>query len=210
MKPFRRFPRLLALVLLASPGALLVSAAPAMANGLGENGAWQFQTQQDRAQKNAVVDLMERKKAGFYDAMRPNYNYSTYIDRQYNCTVTAATSGNTGSNATTASTSSPTVTSSGSTNSSTAANSATNGQAQSGLSGIVVSGTGPTPAGAVDNTQSNTGALNSGVSGSPTSVTTGQVSTGGTSEQVLNSQQNTSGTLTASVTGSTACVGPLN
>lgn len=210
MKPFSRPQRILLLSLLASVVAASAWVRPAVANGLNENGAWQFQTQQDRAHKNAVVDLMERKKAGFYDAMRPNYNYSTYIDRQYNCTVSAATSGNTGSNATTASTSSPTVTSTGSTSSSTAANAATNGQAQSGLSGVVVSGTGPTPAGTVDNTQSNTGALNSGVSGSPTSAATGPVSTGGTSEQVLNSQQNTSGTLTASVSGSTACVGPLN
>ena len=199
-----RFAPLLALC------ACLATVGGAHANGFGENGAWQFQTQQDRVHKGTVLDMIERKKAGYYDAMRPNYNYTTYIDHQVNCTVSANTTGNTGSNATTASTSSPTVTSSGATNSSTSANSATNGQAQSGLSGILVSDSGLIPSGAVENAQSNTGALNSSVSGSPTSSTTGPVSTGGTSEQVLNSQQTSSGTLTASISGSTACVGPLN
>ena len=186
-------------------------AAPLMANGLGENVPWQFQSLQDKAHKGGIVDLVERKKAGYYDAIRPNYNYTTYIDKQVNCTVSAATTGNSGSNATTASTASPTVSNAGSTDASAAANSATNGLSQAGLSGVIVAGNVPPPTGGIDSAQNNTGSLGSSVTGSNTSAATGAVSsTGGVSDQVLNSNQSSTGTLTASVAGSTACIGPLN
>lgn len=190
--------------------AFLVAGA-ARANGFGENGAWQFQTQQDRVHKGAVLDMVERKKAGFYDAMKPVYNYTTHIERQYNCNLTASTSGNSGTNSTSASTSSPTVTNSGTTSSAANANSATNGADLSGLGLSTAAGTTATPDGTVQNSQSNTGQLQSGVSGSSNSALTGEVSSsGGRSDQVLNSQQTSSGTLTASISGSTACSGALN
>lgn len=185
-----------------------LGAGNACANGFGENGAWQFQTQQDRVHKGAVLDMIERKKAGFYDSMKPVYNYTTNIQRQYNCNMTASSSGNTGTNSTMASPSSPTVNSSGTTAANTSANSATNSSGQNGTGST--SSTGTTGSG-LQNSQSNTGQLQSGVTDSTTSSATGDVSAGGgSSEQALNSQQTNSGTLTASITGSSACNGPLN
>jgi hypothetical protein len=192
--------------------AMLGSPA-AIANGVGENAGWQFETQQDRVNKGAVVDLIERKKGGYYDSFKTtNYNTSnTYIDKQFNCSVSASSSGNGGTNSMDATTSSPTVTNTGSTSANTNANSATNGITQNGIPGVVVASAGPYPSnGSLSNNQSNTGALNSGVSGSSTNANTGAISAGGgASDQVLNSTQNNTGSQAATISGSTACNGPL-
>ena len=127
--------------------ALVAFGASAHANGLGENGSWQFQTTQDKVNKGAVVDLIERKKGGYYDAIKTTINNTTYIDRQYNCSVSAGTTGNSGSNGMVANASSPTISNSGSTSSNTSANSATNGVAQTGLDGVLVASLGTPPAG---------------------------------------------------------------
>lgn len=205
-----RFGRKLAIFAVTS--ALICNITPVVANGLGENSSWQFQTSQDKVNKGAVLDLIERKKGGYYDAIKTNINNTTYIDRQYNCSVTAVTTGNTGSNATSASTSSPIVTSSGATTADTLANSATNGLAQTSAGAILQSGNWvPAGSNGIDSTQGNSGNLSSGISGSTTNSSNGAVAAGGgTTDQVLNSKQNNTGTLTASVQGSTACVGPLN
>lgn len=201
---------------LAALGACIAAAllaAPAQANGLGDNGSWQFQTSQDKVNKGAVVDLIERKKGGYYDSFKTTINNNTYIDKQYNCSLSAYSQGNSGSNGMTASTSSPSTSNSGSTSSSTGANTASNGVSQFGLPGVLVALNGTTNpgTGAVANTQSNSGSLSSGVSGSSTSATTGAISAdGGRTDQALNSDQNNSGAQTASVSGSTACAGPLN
>lgn len=188
-------------------------AMPAQANGLSENGSWQFQTTQDKVNKGAVVDLIERKKGGYYDSFKTTINNNTYIDKQYNCSLSAYSQGNSGSNGMTASTSSPSTSNSGSTSAGTGANTASNGVSQFGLPGVLVALNGTTNpgTGAVANTQSNSGSLSSGVSGSSTSATTGAISAnGGRTDQALNSDQNNSGAQTASVSGSTACAGPLN
>ncbi|MES2937116.1 MAG: hypothetical protein V4864_05515 [Pseudomonadota bacterium] len=193
--------------------AAMLFAVPAWANGLGENGSWQFQTSQDKVNKGAVLDLIERKKGGYYDSFKTTINNNTYIDKQYNCSLSANSQGNSGSNGMTASTSSPSTSNSGSTSSSTGANTASNGVSQFGLPGVLVALNGATTpgTGAVANTQSNSGSLSSGVSGSSTSATTGAISAdGGRTDQALNSDQNNSGAQTASVSGSTACAGPLN
>ena len=197
----------------ASLAVALGTVFPAWANGFGESSGWQFQSQQDRVNKGAVLDMIERKKAGFYDAMRPVYHqtYTTYIDKQFNCTVSASTSGNNGSNSASASTSSPAVSGSAATNSSADANTASSSLTQAGLTGIVSLRGVPAPAGALETGQSNTGRLDSSVIGSPTSATTGQVTAGGgLTDQVLNSRQSTSGNLSTAVNSSTACMGPLN
>lgn len=195
----------------AAWGAVLLVPA-AQANGQGENTTWQFQTSQERVNKAAVADMVEKKKAGFYDSFKAVYNYNTYIERQVNCSVSALTTGNTGSNGLSAATSSPTLSSSGSTSSSTGANTASNGLSQAGLTGVLQAGSsGSTPTGTLSSGQSNTGALNSGVSASTTSASTGAVAAnGGSTDQVLNSQQANSGMLTASISASTACAGTLN
>jgi hypothetical protein len=192
--------------------ALLAFGGPAHANGLGENGSWQFQTTQDKVNKGAVVNLIERKKGGYYDAIKTTVNNTTYIDRQYNCSVSAGTTGNSGSNGMVANASSPTISNSGSTSSNTSANSATNGVAQTGLDGVLVASLGTPPAGSIGNDQANSGNLSSGVNGSNTNTSSGPVTaTDGRNDQVLNSAQTNSGSnLSSTVTGSTACVGPLN
>jgi hypothetical protein len=195
---------------------LWLGAQPAAANGLGENGSWQFQTSQDKVNKGAVLDLIERKKGGFYDSFKTtvNNNNITNIDKQFNCSVGATTTGNAGSNGMTASTSSPTTSNTGTTSSGTTANTASNGVGQNGFGGVLVAGAGGIgmpPQGVVDSNQANSGTLSSGISGSSTSATTGAISAdGGRTDQALHSLQTNTGTQTASIQGSTACVGPLN
>jgi hypothetical protein len=201
------------LVLAGCLAAALLTAFSARANGLGENGSWQFNTTQDKVNKGAVVDLMERKKGGYYDSFQTTINNNTYIDKQYNCSLSAYSQGNSGTNGMTASTSSPSVNNAGSTTAGTQANTANSGVSQFGLPGVLVAlnGAGLPSSGAVANTQSNSGTLGSGVSGSSTSASTGAISSGGGhSNQALNSEQSNAGTQTASVAGSTACAGPLN
>lgn len=198
--------------LLAAASLALGSAPLALANGPGENATWQFSTTQERVNKAAVADFVEKKRAGYYDSFKTVNNYNTYIERQVNCSVSALTTGNTGSNGLTAATSSPTLSNSGSTSSETGANTNSNGLSQAGLTGVLQAGIGGnTPTGTISSGQSNTGALNSGVSASNTSATTGAVAAnGGMTDQVLNSQQSNSGMLTASISASTACAGSLN
>jgi hypothetical protein len=190
----------------------VIAGARANANGLGENGSWQFQTTQDKVNKGAIVDLMERKKGGYYDAIKTTVNNTTYIDRQYNCSVSAGTTGNSGSNGMVAHASSPTISNTGSTQATTSANSATNGVAQTGLDGVLVASLGTPPSGSIGNDQANSGNLSSGVNGSNTNTSSGAVTaTDGRNDQVLNSAQTNSGSnLSSTVNGSTACVGPLN
>ena len=155
------------------------------ANGYGESGSWGFQTNQDKVNKAYVLDMIEKKKNGYYNAIKSTYNYNTYIDKQVNCTLSAVTTGTSGTNGLEASTSSPVLNNTGTTAASGAANSASNGQ-------------------------SSSGALNSSVSGSSNSASTGQVAAnGGVTDQVLNSQQSNSGVLTSSISSSSACAGTL-
>jgi hypothetical protein len=200
-------PCLLALTL----GGLLLMACGARANNLGENTDWQFGTSQDKVNKTAVLDQIEKKKAGYYDALRPVYNYTTYIERQYNCSLSSSTVGNVGTNTTTATNSSPTVTNSSGTTATSLANSATTSAPGNGANGASSSGAGYTLSSNLANSQTNGGSLSAGVTGSNTTATTGAVTAGsGSSDQVLNSTQSNAGNLSASVAGSTACSGALN
>lgn len=72
--------------------ALVLTVYPLIvdANGLSESRPWQFQTTGDKANKAAVVDLVERKKGGFYDG----FNTYTYIGNQVNCTNSANATAN--------------------------------------------------------------------------------------------------------------------
>jgi hypothetical protein len=180
----------------------------AQANGYGESGSWGFQTNQDKVNKAYVLDMIEKKKNGYYNAIKSTYNYNTYIDKQVNCTLSAVTTGTSGTNGLEASTSSPVLNNTGTTAASGAANSASNGLSQAGLTGIF--NTNATPPGSISSGQSSSGALNSSVSGSSNSASTGQVAAnGGMTDQVLNSQQSNSGVLTSSISSSSACAGTL-
>jgi len=184
---------------------------PAMANGIGQNSSWDFTSSNDKAIRNSALETVERKRSGYYDAVKPVYNTTnvTNIQRQYNCSVSANSAGNSGSNSTTASTASPNLASSGSTSSSTLANSATNGFSPAGFGNPVSTGpSGLTPQGTLSNSQSNTGSLSAGVTGSTTQVSGGTSIIGsGRTDQALNSRQSNTGNLAASVSGSNACAG---
>lgn len=164
--------------------AIAVAPGPVLANNYGESLAWQFKTSADRANQAAVLDMIEKRRGGYYAA--PIYN--TNIARQYNCSIAATAIGNSG--AQTALANSPTVT--GATSTATGNNSTTS----------VGDGHGDA---AVDGGQTNSGAVSSGVTGA--TVT----NVHGTASQALNSDQTNSGNQTATVQGSSACAfGALN
>lgn len=158
--------------------AIATAPAPVSANNYGESLGWQFKTSADRANQAAVLDMIEKRRGGYYAA--PIYN--TNIARQYNCSIAANATGNSG--AQTALANSPTVT--GATSTATGNDSMTSvGDGHGGTS--------------VDGAQSNSGAVSSGVTGA--TVT----NVHGTASQVLNSDQTNSGNQTAGVQGSNAC-----
>lgn len=217
-----------------SIGLVIATASAATANGYGESAPWQFETPGARAVNAAVLDLIEKKRGGYYDSFKStNYNTSnTYIRQQTNCTVASSASGNSGSNGVSAATSSPTVTNGASTSSGTTGNGATStlgagdpfgtvgalglyGTGTSGATGNWATGLGPGVTGSVQTSQSNAGSiLASGVSGSSTTSASGAIgANGGFTSQALNSAQTNNGAQTSSVNGSTACAGyggPLN
>lgn len=155
----------------------------ALANNLGENGAWQFRTSADRANLAVIADLIAKRQSGYYQA--PVYN--TTIERQYNCGITSTATGNADSQ--TAIANSPSVT--GATSS-----------ANANVSDTAVS-TGVGASAGTD--QANSGPVSASVSGGTSA------SGSGTATQALNSTQTNSGDQSASVSASTACAfGMLN
>ena len=82
--------------------AALTAGSSAVANGLGENTAWQFQTTGELANRAYIEDLRRKQQSGFYNS--PVYN--SFIDNQnnFNCSNSANASGNAGTNTTTANT----------------------------------------------------------------------------------------------------------
>lgn len=160
------------------------SPAPALANNLGESLAWQFATPSDIAAQAALRDLIERRRGGVYAAPI----YTTNIDRQYNCGITATATGNNGVQSAIAN--SPSVT--GATSSATGNNNAS-----------TVQGDRSNPT--VGSGQLNGAAVTSTLNG----ATVTRVN--GTSWQALNSNQANSGDQNASVSGANACAfGVLN
>ena len=151
---------------------------PALANNVGENWAWQFDTSADKVNKAAVLDMLEKKKSGYYSPP----TYITNIERQYNCNVSATATGNEGTNTNIAN--SPTT--SGPSSSATGNDNTTDiggwrGDAQA------------------SNDQNNGGDVKASVEGSVSA------SVSGSPDQALNSTQTNSGDQSASVDGSTAC-----
>lgn len=109
---------------------LWLTAMQALANGYGESGSWNFLTQTDRVNKGYVLDMINKRKNGYDNAIKSTYNYSTYIDKQVNCTLSATTNGTSGTNGLEASASSPVLNNTGTTSASGSANSASNGLSQ--------------------------------------------------------------------------------
>jgi hypothetical protein len=156
----------------------------ASANNYGESLAWQFKTSADRANQAAILDLIERRRGGYYAAPI----YTTNIARQYNCSVAATATGNSG--AQTALANSPSVT--GATSTATGNDSTTNVADERSNA-------------RVDGAQANSGTVSSGVTGST------DTNVRGAAWQALNSTQSNSGNQAATVERSNACAfGALN
>lgn len=158
----------------------------AYANNVGENGAWQFQTSGDKVNKAVLEDMRLKRSSNYYSA--PVYN--TTIDKQFNCSVNSVAAGSQGTS--TAVGNSPNLTGS--------ASSAT-GNADTTYSDPGIGG----QSGAINGTQSNSGAVGAGATGDVNSAVSGG------SYQTLNSNQQNTGNQTSAVAGSSACqFGPLN
>jgi hypothetical protein len=170
-------------VLLAS----LTIAQPAVANNLHESDSWQFQTDGDRVNQAAIQDMIRKRKSGYYAAPV----YTTNIDRQFNCNVSASAYGNSGAN---------------STNSHSPNQAGANSNAQGNASDSYVAGGGNNPgSSSVDGNQSNSGKVGSHVHGDT------DLDVRGNSWQALNSDQTNSGSQSSSIGGSNACsFGTLN
>ena len=163
---------------------LSLSSGRAFANNYGESVAWQFRTSTDRVNQAALLDLIAKRRGGYYAAPI----YTTNVARQYVCTIAASATGN--SNGQSAVANSPTVTGATATASGNS-NATTTDSGRSGTS--------------VDSDQANSGVVSAGVTGSTNTVVPGSAS------QALNSTQTNSGDQSASVLGSTACAfGVLN
>lgn len=172
------------MALFALAASVTVAPLPVLANNYGESLGWQFKTSADRANQAAVLDMIQKRRGGYYAAP----TYTTNVDRQYNCSIASTATGNNG--AQTALANSPTV--SGATSTATGNSSTTD--VGGGRSGSTINGQ-----------QGNSGAVSSGVIG-------GTSADGrGTAWQALNSTQTNSGDQTAGVQGSAACAfGALN
>ncbi|MDB5579052.1 MAG: hypothetical protein JWR80_4228 [Bradyrhizobium sp.] len=148
------------------------------ANNYGESLAWQFKTSTDRANQAAVLDLIQKRRDGYYAA--PIYN--TTIARQVNCSISATATGNSGGQSAVAN--SPNVT--GATSTATG-----NGN---------TTAVDPGRAGTTTNAQqSNGAAVTAGVTGAT------ETSVQGVAWQALNSNQSNGGNQSANVQGSNAC-----
>jgi len=168
--------RLLAVVL------AVIAVPAALANGIGENAAWQFQTSADKVNQAAVQDMIQKRNMGYYTAPV----YTTNIDRQINCNQTANASGNASDQG-------------------AAALSPSNSGATSGATGNANTNTGGSGGSSSSSDQGNSGSVGSSVNGN----TNTQVD--GNSTQALNNGQHNSGSQSASVAGSTGCTfGVLN
>jgi hypothetical protein len=153
-------------------------APAALANNVGENHAWQFETSADKVNKAAIADMIEKKASGYYAP--PVYN--TTIERQFNCSVASTATGNQGSNtnlANSPTTSGPVADATGNDNQTDIDGWGTDGDATS--------------------EQDNSGDVAADVDGDVASRVSGSP------EQALNSEQGNTGDQTASVDGSTAC-----
>ena len=181
--------QLFSMTLIAGMGAML--ATPSFSNGLVENRPWQFQTTADKANKAAVLDIIERKKGGFYDGFN-TYN-TTNIGSQINCNNSANATGNIADNVQAG----PNTEANGDPNIS--ADSAGNSDADTvqsdGLSAGESNNSG---------SQENSGKTDSTVDGSDINNSSGDVTNGNTNQD-LNNDQDNMGAQDAGVDGSTAC-----
>jgi hypothetical protein len=158
----------------------------AMANGVSENDAWRFQSTAEAANRAYIEDMRMKRSSGFYNS--PQYN--TYVDTQnnFNCSNSANSSGNGGSNSAVANTPNAHG-ASGSANGNQNTNSA--GGTDSSYNPVLNSG------------QDNRGPVVSEVIGDSAADASGNAT-----RQMLNTYQDNLGAQTSNIVGSNACAFP--
>lgn len=177
--------------------AIMGTSVSAVANGFGENRPWQFADPNDRNARAATLDLIERKKGGFYDGFD-----TTYFNENYNCTGNAPNAlANQNTQVADATTSSPDTGSTANTDAS-----ATGNQSEYYTGNYPNAATG-TPANnpTGQNNQANSGQVNSAANSSIDNTVGDIDASGGQSNQALNSDQANSGTITAAADGGIGC-----
>ncbi|MEX0921765.1 MAG: hypothetical protein WDZ84_03240 [Rhodovibrionaceae bacterium] len=206
-----------------SLSATSFAAGSAQANGFSESRPWQFRTTADRANNAAVLDLIERKKGGYYDGFNTNItnnvtNTTNFAGDQVNCNVSASATGNASSGSMDADAGNASVSSSVSNSATTTGNQADNslgtpGSSDSVAFGILNDNSGQpgssyTLADLINNDQGvNDSNLDASADGNSSSFDGGTVSggDGSSTNQVLNNTQDNDGDQTATVNDSTAC-----
>lgn len=158
----------------------------AMANGVSENDAWRFQTTAEAANRAYIEDMRMKRSSGFYNA--PQYN--TFVDTQnnFNCSNSANSSGNGGSNSAVANTP----------NANGASGSANGNQNTNSTGGIDGAYNPVLNAG-----QDNLGTVITDVVGDAVSSASGNMT-----RQVLNTFQDNLGTQSSNIVGSNGCSFP--
>jgi len=158
----------------------------AMANGVSEYDAWRFQSTAEAANRAYIEDMRMKRSSGFYNS--PQYN--TYVDTQnnFNCSNSANSSGNGGSNSAVANTP----------NANGASGSANGNQNTNSAGGIDEAFNPVLNAG-----QDNLGTVIADVMGDSVSSASGNVT-----RQVLNTFQDNLGTQASTIVGSNACSFP--
>jgi hypothetical protein len=166
--------------------AALVTPTISLANGPGENVAWQFQSTAEAANRAYLEEMRLKREGGFYNA--PQYN--TFIDTQnnFNCSNSANSSGNGSTNSAVANTP----------NATGATGNATGNQNRNSV------GDAELPYRAVLNSgQDNWGPVISDVLGDTFSSASGNAT-----RQALNTNQENFGRQAATIVGSNACAFP--
>lgn len=162
----------------------------ANANAFGESSPWQFATPSERSVNIAAIDLIERKKGGYYDGFS-TIVYSTTVTNigsQVNCNNVASAVGNEAANSQSGNAISKVL--DGLVSSESVANSSSTQQSSDNSTS--------------SGSQSNEGALNSQVTGSSVTLSAGASSNGSNINDILNRQEN-SGNQRAGIDSSTAC-----
>jgi hypothetical protein len=174
-------------------GAVIASTSLTSANGLYENRPWQFESPLEKSAKAGVVDIIERKKGGFYDGFTTVVYNTTNIGSQINCTNTASTNANIADNQQGGASLSSAPQNSASADAIGSSTASQQDSLGSGMSSDVV-----------NNDQNNSGAINSTLHGASVSSSLRNIDVAGTDQNLGNSQSN-SGSLSSSLNDSTAC-----
>ncbi|MCP9482666.1 hypothetical protein NNA36_11905 [Shimia sp. CNT1-13L.2] len=175
---------------LATMAMASLSPVVVMANGLGESRSWQFETTADKANKAVVLDMIEKKRGGYYDGFDTTVYNTTNIGTQVNCNNIADAAGNIAEN--TQGGSSSDISPETALNADSTGNDSTADIGSEGSSG------------SIDSDQENDGAITAVIDGSSSSADVSDVDVGNTAQDMLNDQDN-SGDQYATVDSSTAC-----